>query len=86
MRGPVWRVIFEEEPTELLSRAEDLAAAVTPPPVVPSGQVEELEGPRQRPLEPVGALRLPRHDGAVDLAPHMSELLGEREPAPPPLG
>ena len=79
-------MLVEKEPTELLPRAEDLAAPVTPPAVVASGQVKQLQGPPQSPLEPVAALRFPSRDGAIDLAPHMSELLGEGQPLPPPLG
>src|SRR6059058_4056886 len=59
------RVLVEKEPTELLPRAEDLAAPVTPPAVVTSGQVKQLQGPRQSSLEPVGASSC--HEGGDDL-------------------
>ena len=58
---------------------------MTPPAVVTGRQVEELQGPSQRLIETVGPVPLPRHDGAVDFAPHMSELLGKGE-RPPPAG
>jgi len=74
--------VFEEESAELRARAEDLPSTVPTPAVVAGRQVEQFEGPRQGTVEPVRPMHRPRGDRAVDLAPYVGELLGERERSP----
>ena len=75
-------MVVEKESTELLPRAQDLPATVPVPAVVAGREVEQLEGACQRAVESVGSLRGPCRDRAIDLAPHVRELLGEREAFP----
>ena len=80
--GAGCHIAVEKESTEFFARAQDLPATVPAPPVVAGRQVEQLEGACQRAVESVGSPRRPRSDRAIDLAPHVRELLGEREAFP----
>jgi hypothetical protein len=74
--------LVEEESQELLACAQDLATPMAAPALVAGREGEQLEGPLQRALEPIGPPRFPRPDGALDLASNVRELLGQAERAP----
>src|SRR5437879_4534857 len=74
--------VVEKESAELLARAENLPTTRPVPAVIAGGQVEQLERARQRPVEPVGSLCLPRDDRPLHLAARVRQLLGKRECAP----
>jgi hypothetical protein len=73
---------IEKQPTKLFPRAQDFPQPIPAPTAIADGQVKQLKRPCQSPIEPVGPVRLPCGDRAIDLAPNVAELLGERKRSP----
>src|SRR5206468_12933611 len=77
-----WHIRVEEQSTEFLARAENLAPFWSTPSLIRHREVEQLEGTRQRSLETPAVVAAMCPNRALHFAAHVGQLLHEREGLP----